>query len=487
MAMRCFMAAALATVGLGLNASAQPLLPLAPNTPYVINSSNNAVYYVLDQATWTLAQRAAEERRANLVTINDASENAFVLNNVLFAPTINATGWIGLNDVETEGTFVWASGDPATYRNWNTGEPSGSEFGNEDFVQMLDTPGLEGLWNDINAGFAAFGFVEVNTSLPPLGPCAANFDSGDLPQLLDQASIVQVFDDVPPVDREVLLNVQFSASAGFSPGEGIGVVVNGVDVGFYSPAVAGLGDCDAAYATFTVSPSVLNAGGGTVTVEVLNSTFPSICPVGFTRVHFTASYSDIFAGVSDCNTNGIDDACEATSAPAGVSFDSGTFPSPNISTGAAVRSFFGLPRLTQPLPIVIEANGGDLGLSIEYIEVLANGVYVGRVFENFQGGDCAEGVQRRVLRIPASAVTFGAGQLDIALVPTGAVGSFCDVATIRVRTLDPVADQLSDANGDGVLDNCQVSGCAGDIDGDGDTDLDDFSRLAIDFGCTSTP
>ena len=77
------------------------------------------------------------------VTINDAAENAYVL--TTFA---NAAGsgrvWLGLNDAATEGTFVYTSGQPFTYANWDTGEPNNS--GNEDYVAMYSG---NGFWVDV--------------------------------------------------------------------------------------------------------------------------------------------------------------------------------------------------------------------------------------------------------------------------------------------------------------------------------------------------
>jgi len=51
--------------------------------------------------------------------------------------------WLGLNDVSVEGTFVWAGGDPSSYRNWASGEPNNS--GDEDCAELIVSPGN---WND---------------------------------------------------------------------------------------------------------------------------------------------------------------------------------------------------------------------------------------------------------------------------------------------------------------------------------------------------
>jgi hypothetical protein len=51
--------------------------------------------------------------------------------------------WIGINDRNVEGTFVWQSGRPVTYTNWASGEPNNS--GGEDCTEYYTS---NGLWND---------------------------------------------------------------------------------------------------------------------------------------------------------------------------------------------------------------------------------------------------------------------------------------------------------------------------------------------------
>ena len=53
--------------------------------------------------------------------------------------------WLGLNDREQEGTFVWvATDEELTYSNWAPGEPN--DLLGEDCVSMDDSPAGE--WND---------------------------------------------------------------------------------------------------------------------------------------------------------------------------------------------------------------------------------------------------------------------------------------------------------------------------------------------------
>lgn len=87
------------------------------NTPlydYEINDGHTYVRSPSDM-NWSQARSYAHALGGELVTIDDATEDAF-----LQSRFGNTNFWTGLNDTVTEGTFEWADGDPAAYRNWGS-------------------------------------------------------------------------------------------------------------------------------------------------------------------------------------------------------------------------------------------------------------------------------------------------------------------------------------------------------------------------------
>lgn len=123
------------------------------------NPANLHWYYHVNVGPWSGAEAFAQTKGGHLVTINDAAENTWV--NSMFN---QGSLFIGLNDVASEGTFVWSSGQPVTYTNWSGGEPDNN--GDQDYAVMQQ----DGTWLDLDECFANSGtqsVVEVeNVPLP---------------------------------------------------------------------------------------------------------------------------------------------------------------------------------------------------------------------------------------------------------------------------------------------------------------------------------
>ncbi|MFM6833551.1 MAG: lectin-like protein, partial [Dolichospermum sp.] len=118
----------------------------------------NGKFYLLSNAgTWTQAQAQAVTLGGNLVTVNDAAENQFLVNT--FGSTERL--WIGLTDEVTEGTFKWANGEAVTYTNWSPGQPD--NFGGvQDYAYInFQNPGK---WDDAGITDNFRGIIEIANS-----------------------------------------------------------------------------------------------------------------------------------------------------------------------------------------------------------------------------------------------------------------------------------------------------------------------------------
>lgn len=99
---------------------------------------------------WYDAQALAVSLGGNLVTVNDANEQAWL--HSTFNPS--QYYWIGFYQIpgaqEPGGGWEWISGEPVTYTHWNPGEPNNA--GTEHWAIMnWDREHIAtrtGLWND---------------------------------------------------------------------------------------------------------------------------------------------------------------------------------------------------------------------------------------------------------------------------------------------------------------------------------------------------
>ena len=94
--------------------------------------------------SWTNSQSQCAILGANLPSVHSQEENVFVQS--LHG---GESGWLGLSDINTEGTFVWSDGSRLSFNFWATRQPN--NFHNEDCVHTLGSlKNHEYKWNDVN-------------------------------------------------------------------------------------------------------------------------------------------------------------------------------------------------------------------------------------------------------------------------------------------------------------------------------------------------
>ncbi|NER25463.1 MAG: hypothetical protein F6J96_33175, partial [Symploca sp. SIO1C2] len=155
------------TIQLNGTAADYRLVDLAPTQTFTYEG--HTYFTFQEETSWKASQAQAEALGGNLVTINDAGENDWLVGN--FG---NRLRWIGLSDQASEGDFQWVSGDTSTYRNWSPGEPNNTPFisEGEDYVEFY----ANGQWNDVpyyfvngsgdNQMIVRSGIVEIGSTSP---------------------------------------------------------------------------------------------------------------------------------------------------------------------------------------------------------------------------------------------------------------------------------------------------------------------------------
>ena len=98
-------------------------------------------YFISTGIKWADSRAQCVSRGYDLATITSSEENALMYN-ITF--TTSRYCWIGLSDIDNEGTFVWADGRNSMYRHWADGEPNDFRD-DEDCVHTFGQP----KWNDL--------------------------------------------------------------------------------------------------------------------------------------------------------------------------------------------------------------------------------------------------------------------------------------------------------------------------------------------------
>src|SRR5688572_1321022 len=87
------------------------LTTTANAVPAVFSGTGNTYDFIVFSGTWDAARLDAIARGGHLATILSAEENTFLFNHRGTAHGSTASAWIGLNDLDAEGTFVWVTGE----------------------------------------------------------------------------------------------------------------------------------------------------------------------------------------------------------------------------------------------------------------------------------------------------------------------------------------------------------------------------------------
>ena len=114
---------------------------IVPTTGCDVLSNEGICYsYFTDTGiSWQDARLECVSRGYDLATITSSTEYTLLYN----LATSGTRCWIGLNDIDTEGTFLWADGSSSSYRSWSSSQPN-NFGGNQDCVETFGSQ----YWND---------------------------------------------------------------------------------------------------------------------------------------------------------------------------------------------------------------------------------------------------------------------------------------------------------------------------------------------------
>jgi len=120
------------------------------------NPATNHYYQPLECGNWEQCEAAAKNLGGHLVTINNATENQWLVDTFGYTPY-----WIGLIKKEQPKTWQWISGEDTSYTNWLFGQPDG----NGDYGWIGLDSSSDG-WDDCTVDcynqYAHQGIVEID-------------------------------------------------------------------------------------------------------------------------------------------------------------------------------------------------------------------------------------------------------------------------------------------------------------------------------------
>jgi len=110
------------------------------DSAFGVSCNEDYWYYVIKgRLFWDGALAACRDSGGDLASIHSAEENEF-LNSICNTDKC----WIGLNDWDNEGEYVWSDGSDLDFLYWGVGEPDNTEW-DLDVVYLGDAS--NGYWN----------------------------------------------------------------------------------------------------------------------------------------------------------------------------------------------------------------------------------------------------------------------------------------------------------------------------------------------------
>ena len=100
-------------------------------------------YFISSSINWNGGSCMCHAWGGDLATVTTLEEQTLMYNTI----TAGDHCWLGLSDLTSENTFVWADNTTSTYRYWRSGQPDDAG-GNEDCVGVW----ANRYWNDYPCG-----------------------------------------------------------------------------------------------------------------------------------------------------------------------------------------------------------------------------------------------------------------------------------------------------------------------------------------------
>ncbi len=127
-------------------------IPNSADFRYVGNVNGRNYYIGINGKNMSNAKLSCQNNGGYLASVPNQGVNDLFQSNIT-----GSRAYIGLNDVQTEGLYMWENDDPLTFKNWYTPQPDNN--GNEDYTEMRKS---DGKWNDLSGATVQEYFMELH-------------------------------------------------------------------------------------------------------------------------------------------------------------------------------------------------------------------------------------------------------------------------------------------------------------------------------------